>query len=596
MTDTATLITQLRILGQLTRTEAQVARQRVVQASTDAVRDDLRQNAADADGRVARIADALRDLGALPDLVTPLLGRVAVLVRGAMEQAQPLDEALLGDLALEHQLRDRARYVAALAAAADVPAVQTLAGELEAAHDETVRWLTSVLADLAGGQAALEASPLQRVAAQVTRAANAPEPAGARRGGRDGHPNRRDGDRSGQGGRQGRQGHREQYAARLGVEAADAVVATGRGAAAQVSEAAGHVAGAAADAVVTGRDVAAQTAGQLARHLPGSGPPDAPSPDAPEDDAPETCAGGRHGAPRAADPGVRRPARARRRRRPAHPRRPARRRRDAGVRAGARQPARGRRRGPPARDGRPHRMTGTALRACDEPGLTCFAEGTEPAVMLYPPGVYRAETDTELLAGVMRRGGFARDRDVLDVGTGGGALAVAAAQAGARSVTAVDLSLRSVATTWVNSRLARARVRVRRGDLFTPVAGRRFGLVLSNPPYVPAATGTLPRHRKARCWDAGPDGRALLDRICAGVPDVLTDDGTVLLVHSAVCDTAGTLAALRRAGLAARELARIAVPFGPVMHSRASLLEAGGFVARGQRHEELVVVEGRRDG
>ena len=87
-------------------------------------------------------------------------------------------------------------------------------------------------------------------------------------------------------------------------------------------------------------------------------------------------------------------------------------------------------------------MTGTALRACDEPGLTCFAEGTEPAVMLYPPGVYRAETDTELLAGVMRRGGFARDRDVLDVGTGGGALAVAAAQAGARSVTAVDLSLR----------------------------------------------------------------------------------------------------------------------------------------------------------
>ncbi len=49
------------------------------------------------------------------------------------------------------------------------------------------------------------------------------------------------------------------------------MVTTGRGAAAQVSEAAGHVAGAAADAVVTGRDVAAQTAGQLARHLPGSG-------------------------------------------------------------------------------------------------------------------------------------------------------------------------------------------------------------------------------------------------------------------------------------------------------------------------------------
>jgi release factor glutamine methyltransferase len=236
-----------------------------------------------------------------------------------------------------------------------------------------------------------------------------------------------------------------------------------------------------------------------------------------------------------------------------------------------------------------------ALRANDEPGLTGFARGTDARVMVYPPGVYRAETDTELLAGVMRRGDYARDRYVLDVGTGGGALAVAAAQAGARSVTAVDLSRRSVAAAWVNSRLARARVHVRRGDLFDPVAGRRFGLVVSNPPYVPAATDALPRYRKARCWDAGPDGRALLDRICAGVADVLTPDGAVLLVHSAVCDTECTLAALQRAGLAARELARITVPFGPVMHSRASLLEARGFVSRGQRSEELVVVEGRRD-
>jgi release factor glutamine methyltransferase len=119
---------------------------------------------------------------------------------------------------------------------------------------------------------------------------------------------------------------------------------------------------------------------------------------------------------------------------------------------------------------------------------------------------------------------------------------------------------------------------------------------VSNPPYVPAASAALPRYRKARCWDAGPDGRALLDRICAGVPEVLEPDGTVLLVHSAVCDTGCTVAALEGAGLAARELARITVPFGPVMHSRARMLEARGLVARGQRSEELVVVEGRRGG
>ena len=155
MTETATLITQLRVLAQLTRTEAQVARLRVTQANTDDVRDDLRQNAADADARATRIVGTLNDLGALPDPVTPLIGRVATLVRGAVEQTQPLDEALLGDLALEHQLRDRARYVAALAEAAGLPAVQALAADLEAAHTETVHWLTRVLTDLAGGHAAL---------------------------------------------------------------------------------------------------------------------------------------------------------------------------------------------------------------------------------------------------------------------------------------------------------------------------------------------------------------------------------------------------------------------------------------------------------
>lgn len=214
--------------------------------------------------------------------------------------------------------------------------------------------------------------------------------------------------------------------------------------------------------------------------------------------------------------------------------------------------------------------------------------------MLCPPGVYRAEGDTSLLTDVMRDGGFALDRHVLDLGTGSGALAVAAALAGATTVTAVDVSLRSVATTWLNARLHGAAVTVRRGDLFAPVAGRRFGLVVANPPYVPAATGRLPRHRKARCWDAGPDGRALLDRICAGVPHVLDPDGEVLLVHSAVCGTDLTLDALDRAGLVPQVLAKATVPFGPVMRARAALLEARGLVGPGQREEDLVVVGARR--
>lgn len=195
-----------------------------------------------------------------------------------------------------------------------------------------------------------------------------------------------------------------------------------------------------------------------------------------------------------------------------------------------------------------------------------------------------------MVADVMRRGGFALGREVLDVGTGSGALAVAAARAGAVAVTAVDLSLRSVASTWLNSRLHRAAVSVCRGDLFEPVAGRSFDLVVANPPYVPAETSILPRHRMARCWDAGPDGRALLDRICAGAREVLRPNGDVLLVHSAVCGPKVTLQALERAGLTGQVLARATVPFGPVMRARAALLESRALIRPGQREEELVVI------
>jgi release factor glutamine methyltransferase len=207
--------------------------------------------------------------------------------------------------------------------------------------------------------------------------------------------------------------------------------------------------------------------------------------------------------------------------------------------------------------------------------------------------VYRAQTDTELLIAVTRDGGFARGRDVLDVGTGSGALALAAARSGAATVTAVDLSLRSVITTWLNSRLHGTRIEVHRGDLFGPVTGRRFGLVMANPPYVPAWSARLPRHRVGRCWDAGPDGRALLDRICAGVPHVLAPDGDVLLVHSTVCDVDLTLAALDRAELVPRVVTRATVPFGPVMRARAAMLESRGLIRPGQHEEELVVVGAR---
>lgn len=222
--------------------------------------------------------------------------------------------------------------------------------------------------------------------------------------------------------------------------------------------------------------------------------------------------------------------------------------------------------------------------------------GYEGRVLLMRlPGVYRAADDTALLANVMRQGEYARGRRVLDIGCGTGALAIEAVRAGAASVTAVDLSLRSAAATWLNARVHRAPVDVRRGDLFEPVRGERFDLLLANPPYVPAPTSLLPRHRIARCWDAGIDGRQVLDRICLGSADALSSGGTVLIVQSEVCDERATLVRLEGAGIRSQVVARFRVPFGPVMRTRTALVEGRGLLKSGRREEELVVVEGCRD-
>ncbi|MDQ3764655.1 MAG: methyltransferase [Actinomycetota bacterium] len=213
--------------------------------------------------------------------------------------------------------------------------------------------------------------------------------------------------------------------------------------------------------------------------------------------------------------------------------------------------------------------------------------------LVRPPGVYRVGTDTSLLIDVLRQGGYAAGRRVLDLGTGTGAVALAAARYSAASVTAVDLSLRSVAAAWLNTRLHRVPCQVYWGDLGEPVAGQYFDVILANPPYVPATSIVLPRHRMSRCWDAGLDGRALLDRICAEGPALLAPEGIILLVHSAICDEDITRKRFADAGLQAEVLTRHTVPFGPVMRARAAMLEARGLIQPGQRAEQLVVIGAR---
>src|SRR3954466_192682 len=147
MTDNKSkIINQLRALVLLTQTEEQVARTRISQARTDAVRRELTQNADNAAQRSLEITEQLRSLGGVPDVVTPALGRLSATLKATFEQAAPFEEALLTDLQLEHQLVARATYVKVLAEQAEETQVRRLAEKLIGTHQATVEWLTVVLA------------------------------------------------------------------------------------------------------------------------------------------------------------------------------------------------------------------------------------------------------------------------------------------------------------------------------------------------------------------------------------------------------------------------------------------------------------------
>ena len=211
---------------------------------------------------------------------------------------------------------------------------------------------------------------------------------------------------------------------------------------------------------------------------------------------------------------------------------------------------------------------------------------------LVPPGVYGPQEDTDLLVGALLEEPLPDGATVLDVGTGSGALALEAARRGTQ-VTAVDVSWRAVCTARLNAWLARLPVRIRHGNLFAPVRGQSFDLILANPPYVPAPDTRRAPHGAARSWDAGRDGRLVLDRICREAPALLRPGGVLLVVHSGLSGPGRTLTHLREAGLKASVTRRRVIPFGPVLRSREAWLREHGLLSAADQsvhREELVVV------
>ena len=147
------------------------------------------------------------------------------------------------------------------------------------------------------------------------------------------------------------------------------------------------------------------------------------------------------------------------------------------------------------------------------------------------PSIYPPREDSFLL---LPFAAVAPGTSLVEVGTGTGLAALAAARCGAR-VVATDRNPEALRRLRAAARTERLDLAVVRTDLAAGLG--RFDRFLANPPYLP----TRPKERDPDRWanlalDGGPDGCRVLARLLRSLPDHLTPGGSAYVVGSSLQD------------------------------------------------------------
>jgi release factor glutamine methyltransferase len=167
--------------------------------------------------------------------------------------------------------------------------------------------------------------------------------------------------------------------------------------------------------------------------------------------------------------------------------------------------------------------------------------------------VYDPSDDTFLLIEAVRRLSPGR---FLDVGTGSGLVAIAAARAG-HDVTATDRSPEALRLARANARLNGVRLALVRADLLRGLQVDWFEAVVFNPPYLPTAAEERLSGPLNAAFDGGPDGLGVTRRFLEQLPP---GHAPVLLVATSLQPAGEWESLLARRGLRATVVSERALP------------------------------------
>ena len=169
------LVSELQNLLRLTAFEQTIAAVRRSQAATTSVAEELRANYAKSVERSQLLQDAVRQAGGVPDVVGSALSKAGAFFQTQVNQVQTLQGALLGDLALEHQLRERTRYARTLAESLGYYQLIPVFERLDVAHTATIEWLEARLTEVGRtGTSAIQATPVQALVGATRKVALLP--------------------------------------------------------------------------------------------------------------------------------------------------------------------------------------------------------------------------------------------------------------------------------------------------------------------------------------------------------------------------------------------------------------------------------------